>query len=164
MLKKLNSDTIIAMILLLICGVMFHNTFSFREMPLAIVKSNVWPRIVLVFFFIFSLAYLVQSLKAKTDTGSKIKIGGIKGWITANRNIIWCFSLFTLFLLSLPYLGMLIGGGIFVFASLTCMGRNEIRSHLINLIIAVVSMGIMWALFTFGLNVMLPQGSIFVAF
>jgi len=133
-------------------------------MPLAIIKSNVWPRIVLILFFIFSLVYLVQSLKEKTDTEPKKKIGGIKGWISANRNIIWCFSLFALFLLSLPYLGMLIGGGLFVFASLTCMGKNKIRSHLINLAIAVVSMGIMWALFTFGLNVMLPQGSIFSAF
>ena len=38
------------------------------------------------------------------------------------RNVIWCFVLFGAYLLAIPYLGMLIGGVLFVFALLTALG------------------------------------------
>jgi hypothetical protein len=162
-MRRINSDTTIAVLLLVACGFLFHDTFYFRETPLAIVPSNVWPRIVVGLLFVFSVVYLFQSLR-KTPERADGKKSSLKDWIVANRNIFWCYGLFAAFLVTLPYLGMLIGGGVFVFASLTAMGRNEWRSHGINATIATVSMGAMWALFTFGLNVMLPQGEILRVF
>jgi putative tricarboxylic transport membrane protein len=158
-MRRLNSDTLIAVFLLLVCGVLFHDTFFFRETPLAIVTSDVWPRIVLVLLFIFSAVFLFQSVRADADTEEGKSLGPV-AWIMANRNVLWCYGLFALFLLTLPWLGMLIGGGLFVFATLTAMGRNQLRSHAVNAVIAVLSMGIMWAIFTFGLRVMLPEGEI----
>ena len=164
MQKRFSSDTIIAIIFLTICGVLFRATFSFREMSLSIVTSDVWPRIVIIFLFIFSCIYLIQSIRAPAKNESVKKSEDSEGWFTTNRNVIWCFSLFTVFLLSLPYLGMLVGGGCFVFASLTAMGKNNIKSHATNLVIAVVSMCVIWALFTFGLNVLMPTGTLFSYF
>lgn len=162
-MRRLNSDTLIAVFLLLACGVLFHDTFFFRETPLAIVSSDVWPRVVLVLLFVFSAVFLFQSIRAGADP-EQTKGRGPLAWLVANRNVLWCYGLFALFLLTLPYLGMLIGGGLFVFATLTAMGRNQLRSHAVNAVIAVLSMGIMWAVFTFGLHVMLPEGEILRVF
>ncbi len=162
-MRRINSDILIAIFLLISCGVLFHDTFSFRETPLAIIKSSVWPRVVLGLLFIFSFIYLLQSIRSDTSSLKRKPIDPT-GWIQANQNIFWCYGLFALFLITLPWFGMLIGGGLFVFAVLTAMGPNEIRSHLINAIIALLAMGVMWALFTFGLNVILPQGEIFRVF
>ncbi len=159
-MRRINSDTLIALILLLACGALFHATFSFRETPLAIVTSELWPRVVIALLFVFSGIYLFQSVRA----GATVEGGdrsGLKGWLLANRNVLWCFGLFAVFLLTLPYLGMLVGGALFVFAVLTAMGSRDLRSHLVNAAITVVSIGAMWAVFTFGLNVMLPEGEIF---
>ena len=162
-MPRISSDTVIAILLLLISGVLFHDTFFFRETPLAIITSDVWPRVVLVLLFVFSGLYLFQSLRSPPgeEAGERT---GVFGWIVANRNVLWCYGLYALFLLTLPYFGMLIGGGLFVFATLTAMGRNALRSHAVNATIAVVSMGVMWAVFTFGLHVMLPEGEIFRVF
>jgi putative tricarboxylic transport membrane protein len=162
-MRRFNSDTVIAVLLLLACGVLYHATYSFREIPLAIVTSDVWPRVVIVALSVFSAIYLFQSVRAgAADKGGRRV--GLKGWILANRNVFWCYGLFALFLLTLPYLGMLLGGALFVFAVLTAMGRRDIGSHLINALIAVVSVGAMWAVFTFGLRVMLPEGEILSVF
>jgi len=163
LMRRINTDTLIAIVLILVGITFFIDTFYIRETPLAIVKSRTWPRIVLCLLFIFAGVYLFQSLKKISGTQPR-RQGGFKQRVLANRNVFWCFGLFALFLLSLPWLGMLIGGGLFVFATLTAMGRNEPRSHLINGLVAVLSMGLMWGLFTFGLNVMLPQGEILRVF
>ena len=57
-------------------------------------------------------------------------------------------------------LGMLLGGMAFVFVTLSFLGPNERRSHLINAAVAVVTIGCMWLLFTYALGVILPQGEI----
>lgn len=163
MMRRVNSDVLIAVFLLLGCGILFYDTFFYRETPLAIVKSSVWPRVVLGLLFVFSIIYLIQSLRTAPSSEERKTIV-LVDWIRSNQNIFWCYGLFALFLITLPWLGMLIGGGLFVFAVLTAMGKNEMRSHLINAAIAILAMGVMWALFTFGLNVILPQGEIFRVF
>ena len=70
--------------------------------------------------------------------------------------MIWCFVLFGGYLLAIPYVGMLIGGVIFVFALLTALGG--VRASLLHAAIAVISVGGMWAVFTFALEVILPTG------
>jgi putative tricarboxylic transport membrane protein len=162
-MPRINSDTVIAVLLLLASGILMHDTFYFRETPLAIVSSAVWPRIVVGLLSVFSIVYLFQSLR-RTPQRQDGEKPGLKDWVIANRNIFWCYGLFAAFLVTLPYLGMLIGGGAFVFAALTAMGQNAWRSHGVNAAIAIISMGAMWALFTFGLNVMLPQGEILRVF
>ena len=69
--------------------------------------------------------------------------------------------MFFLFLLSLPYLGMLIGGISFVFLLMSLLGGWQPRQLLVHAVIAVCAVGAMWSLFTFGLEVMLPEGMIY---
>ena len=89
--------------------------------------------------------------------------GGLRGWFRRYQNALWCYVLFAGFLLSLKYLGMLIGGSLFVFLTLTVLGERSLRAHLRHAAIAVASIAFMWSVFTFGLNVILPQGELFSA-
>ena len=158
-MPRINSDTVIAVLLLLASGILMHDTFYFRETPLAIVSSAVWPRIVVGLLSVFSIVYLFQSLR-RTPQRQDGEKPGLKDWVIANRNIFWCYGLFAAFLVTLPYLGMLIGGGAFVFAALTVLGERTLRAHGIHAVIAVTSISVMWAIFTFGLRVILPEGEI----
>ena len=72
--------------------------------------------------------------------------------------------MFFLFLWSLPVLGMLIGGICFVFLLMSFLGGWEKKKIFIHAIIAILTVGLMWSLFTFGLGVMLPTGIIYNPF
>ncbi len=153
-------DTVVAVFLLLVCGTFFAASFDIRETSYASLGSEVWPRAILAVLFVFSLVLLAQSLKRR-DHGARLGGGGIKGWLSAYRNALACYLLFGLYLLTLPYLGMLIGGGLFVFATLTAIGRRDLRSLGLHAAIAAGTIGFMWSVFTYGLNVMLPAGELF---
>lgn len=77
------------------------------------------------------------------------------------KNVFWCFLLFGLYLWSLPWLGMLVGACLFVFVLLTALGGWQPRQLLLHAAIALLTVGGMWSLFTFGLGVLLPSGSLF---
>jgi len=64
----------------------------------------------------------------------------------------------------MPYLGMLIGGVAFAFLLMSALGGFEPRQLLLHAAIALVAVGGMWALFTFGLRVPLPTGMILPRF
>ncbi len=68
--------------------------------------------------------------------------------------------MFLAFLLTLPVLGMLIGGVLFVFFTLCLLGPKTARSTGLHAIIAVVSVTCMWLVFTYGLGVFLPRGTV----
>ncbi len=129
--------------------------------------SEVWPQIVLVVATALSLLYLVRSVVSPPEAGKQSVDdgaggpGGLKRWYATYRNAIWCFVAFGLFLVTLPYLGMLIGGVLFVFVVLTLLGGWDARTLVTHGAIALVSVGAMWAIFTFGLRVILPEGEIF---
>jgi putative tricarboxylic transport membrane protein len=84
----------------------------------------------------------------------------LKQWLRANRNVVGAFAAYFLFLLTLPYLGLLLGGSAFVYGVLTFLGQRDVRSHLVHALIAIVAVGFMWAVFTFSLGVVLPEGEI----
>jgi hypothetical protein len=89
---------------------------------------------------------------------------GIKVFFDYWRNPIICFSMFFLFLITLPVLGMLIGGLIFVFTLMSLLGGWEPRKLMVHAAISILTVGAMWSLFTFVLGVMLPEGIIFNPF
>ncbi len=84
--------------------------------------------------------------------------GGLKGLISEFKNPIWCFALYLAFLITLPVFGMLIGGILFVFCMLSVLSGAGRSKYLLHSVIAVLSVGLMWSLFTYALNVMLPEG------
>jgi len=165
LMKRLNQDTIVAVFLLLFCAVFIGASFQIREMDFGQMASATWPRAILTLLTVLVMIYLAQSLSKPgnelADTEQITRTKGIVAWLKFYRNAIWCYVLFFAFLLSLDYLGMLIGGVLFVFGMLTVLGERTPKNFLIHALIAVVSVGLMWAIFTFGLRVILPQGMIF---
>ncbi len=167
---RINRDTVVAVILLSICGAFYWTSFNIRDMDYETLGSEVWPRIVLFVLTALILLYLVRSLGRPPETGDEaenagaMRERGIKGWFAFYRNALLCFLAFGLFLITLPYFGMLIGGVLFVFVGLTLLGGWDLRSLVTHGAIAVTTVGAMWALFTFGLRVILPEGEIFTVF
>ena len=64
------------------------------------------------------------------------------------------------FLVTLPLLGMLLGGVLFVFFTLTLLGPREVRAVPRHAAISLGAVGVMWAVFTFALRVFLPAGEV----
>jgi len=159
-MRGINRDVVVAIGLMLLCGVCFAATFQIRDMGYATIGAEVWPRLVLLILALLTLVYLGQSLRRPAPEGGG---AGLTGWLGRYKNALWCYALFALFLLTLPWLGMLIGGILFVFAALTVMGERTLRAHLTHATIAIGTIGLMWAIFTFGLRVILPEGEIFHA-
>ena len=161
-MKRLDANVVIALLLLTISTVMYVDTYYYKTVPGAIIGATIWPRVVTILLGLLSVIYLIQSLRAvrpepHPDDMSQI---GFVAWLRLNRNVIGCFVLYGVFLFSLKWLGMLLGGMAFVFVTLCFLGPNERRSHLINAAVAVVTIGCMWLLFTYVLGVILPQGEI----
>jgi putative tricarboxylic transport membrane protein len=156
-MRALNRDSIVATVLLIAGGVLFWDTFQWRRTPYATMASSVWPRFVLIVFFALCAVYLIRSLVKGAAGESKATF---LGWLTYYRNPLWCYGLFFLFLVTLPYLGMLIGGILFVWAVQAAVGERTIRAQLRHATIAIASVGFMWLVFTYALDVILPAGSL----
>ena len=154
---RINRDVVVALGLLVFCAVFFWASFDIREMSYATIGAAVWPRLILLVLAVLSLLYLAQSLRAPANEPAGPGVGHL---LRRYRNPLWCYLLFALFLLTLPWLGMLIGGVLFVFAALTVMGERTPRAHLAHAAIAIGTIGVMWAIFTFWLRVILPEGEI----
>ena len=159
----MNRDTYVAIFLLLFCGVFIWASFDIRTPDYGVLKPSTWPQVILGVMTFLCFVYLIQSIKAGPD---KKVVGrnmepGLKGFFIYWRNPILCFLMFFLFLWSLPFLGMLIGGISFVFTLMTLLGGWTTRQLALHAFVAVCSVGAMWSLFTFGLDVMLPEGLIY---
>lgn len=157
-MQKLNNDTIIAIILLLMCGLFFWQTTLIPKFGYSSMGSDKWPYLIISLLTVTSLAYLVQSLRLPPpDDGARM---GIKKLVFHYRNPLWCFLIFFLFLFTLPFFGMLIGGGLFVFSLLSALGPRNRRAVMIHLAITLFSVGLVWLIFTYFLRVFLPPGVI----
>lgn len=77
-----------------------------------------------------------------------------------NVNPFLCFGLFLGFLLTLRTLGMLLGGLAYVFLTLGVLGGWRPRQLVLHAAISVVFVAGMWAIFSFALGVVLPEGTI----
>jgi len=158
-----NRDTIVAIFLLLFCGVFTWASFDIRTPDYGVLKPSTWPQVILGVMTLLCLIYLVQSVKAGPDEDAvdPIREPGLVGFLKYWQNPIKCFVMFFIFLYTLPILGMLIGGVSFVFILMTLLGGWAPRQLITHAIISVCAVGAMWSLFTFGLEVMLPEGVIY---
>ena len=153
------SDLIIAIFLLCFSGIMINDASNIRDLGFEGMKADAWPRVVLWMLVVMSSVMLGKSyFQFKTEDhkdNSKFKINFLKF-----KNALLCFGMFIFFLSTLDYLGMLLGGIVFVFGLLTLVGGLSIKLGFKHLLISVLSIGFMWMVFTFGLRVMLPEGEI----
>jgi putative tricarboxylic transport membrane protein len=155
--RALNRDSVVAAVLLLASAVLFWDTFQWRHSPYATMASSVWPRFVLVVFGCLCALYFVRSLTVSASGPARM---GLAGWFAHYRNPLWCYALFFLFLILMPYLGMLIGGILFVWAVQTAVGEKTPQAQLRHVLVAAASVGAMWLVFTYALGVILPAGSL----
>ncbi len=166
-MDRLNRDAVIAIVLLVFCGVFFWASFDIRQPDYGVLLPSTWPRVVLGVLSLLSVIYLVQSLRQGADAEEEEapdREPGIWGWVLYWRNPLWCFGLFFAYLATLPVLGMLIGGVSFVFVLLNVLGGWDRKNLVLHAAVALLAVGGMWSLFTFGLGVLLPPGMILPRF
>lgn len=165
-MKRLNRDVYIAIALLLICGVLFWASFEIRSPDYGALPPSAWPRTVILVLTVLSIIYLIQSLKDGPDTDSEVdkderpRPASLREWIYYWRNVFWCFALFFLYLVCIPYLGMLVSGVAFVFLLQCALGGIGARKIALHAFVALLAVGGMWSLFTYALEVRLPPGSL----
>jgi hypothetical protein len=170
-MKSLSEDAYIAIILLFVSGILFWQTFNIRTPDYGVLLPSTWPRIGIALLALLSIIYLIQSLKSvpTNDGQSEEKPAadrdpGFAGWLKYYQNPLICFGFFFLYLVTLPFLGSLIGGVLFVFGLMTAIGGHTLKDMAIHLILALIIVGGVWAIFTFGLEVILPTGEIYNPF
>ncbi len=151
----LNRDSIVAICLLVICGGLAWASLDIREPDYGVLSPAVWPRVIVGVMTVLGVIFLVQSLRAGPDAPRE-GFGGAAGFYGYWRNVIWCFVLFGAYLIAIPYVGILLGGMAFVFLLLTALGG--VRNTVLHIVIALATVGGMWAVFTFALRVILPRG------
>jgi len=153
---QLNRDTSTAIVLLLICGAMLINTFQMPAAMFGQMPAALWPRLILVPLALLSLLLLVKAQLAEPDDSGPGH--GFLQWLTYYKNPIVCFALFFLFLVTMPILGMLIGGLLYVFITLSFLGGWAPRQMLQHALVSIFFVVGMWAIFTQLLGVFLPEG------
>lgn len=158
-MARINRDVVVAIVLLLGCGAFFVASFDIEAALFGQMSSSLWPRAILVPLTLLSLIYLVKSIAEAAHVEHPSR-GGLGGWFQYYRNPIICFGLFFVFLAAMPLLGMLVGGLLFVFLMLSVLGGIAPRQLALHAVIAVVAVGAMWSIFTFGLGVILPEGEL----
>ena len=161
-MTRVNRDTVIAIVLLMACAVLLAASLNIREPDYGVLSPAIWPRVLIAILTMLTLVYLAQSIRQGVPEATPQEDGpkNIAGFILYWRNVFWVFALFLAYLLSMPYLGMLLGGLAFVFLLLNALGGWQAKQLVLHAIIALVTVGGMWSLFTFGLRVMLPPGEI----
>ena len=76
---RLNRDAVIAIILLMACGILFWSTFSIRTPDYGQLKPSTRPRVILSLLTLLSVLYLGQSLRqglAQKDAYDTYDAGG----------------------------------------------------------------------------------------
>jgi hypothetical protein len=159
---RIDKDTLSAIFLLVVCGIFIAASFDIRETQYGTPGSELWPRVVLTLLTLLCLGYLIRSVRRGSRPRGEPR-RGLRAWLASYANALWCYLFFALFLVSLPTLGMLVASSLFVFATLSALGRGGVRAVALHAAVAVGSVGLMWALFTYGLRVMLPEGALFSA-
>ena len=166
-MERVNRDVVIAILLLVFCGVFFWASFDIRQPDYGTLMPSTWPRVIIALLALLSVIYLVQSLKHGIDEVDQRDVPaepGVRAWFSHWQNPLWCFGLFFVYLALMPVLGMLIGGIGFVFILLGVLGGWQRQTLPLHAAVAVIAVGGMWSLFTYGLGVILPSGIIFNPF
>ncbi len=160
-MKKTQTDIGTAIFLLAFCAIMLVASYDIEDLGFGGMRPDAWPRFLLWILTGFSVLFLIQSLLKLRDTPPPENVDTSAptdiGW-RRYINAVWCFILFLGFLLTLDYLGMLIGGILFTFLLLSALGGTAPKKLLLHLVVAIISIGLMWMIFAFGLGVVLPEG------
>ncbi len=163
----ISRDTVVSIILLLFCGFMIWAGTLIRDPQFGELSPAAWPKGVTWVLTAFCVVYFLQSVIADRNGTAYVpafdetRRPGLTGWFRYYFNPIICFAIYFVFLATLPFFGTLIGGTLLVFVLLSFLGGIAPKQIVMHAVIAVISVGAMWALFTYGLRVLLPRGDLF---
>ncbi len=162
-MKRLNRDTLIAIVLLVFSGVFLYSSLGiktpeYEKLAPGQMDPSFWPQLILIALAIMCGIYLVQSLLVPAVP--RERRGGLAGWYRHYRNPIWCYAAFLAFLLLLPMLGMLVAGALFVFGLMTLLGGRDRAALKHHALVTLATVGGMWFIFACGLEVQLPRGAV----
>lgn len=133
-------------------------SFDIREPDYGVLSPAAWPRLIIIIMGVLSLIYFIQSLRMPKINTSTIVTKSLIEFLAYWRNVFSVFIIFAVYLLALPYLGMLVGNITFSFILLSVLGGW--RSFVMHGLVAIGTSGGMWLLFTYALEVFLPRGSL----
>ena len=153
---KFNRDTATALFLLLLCGGLLVETFQMPPPMFGQMPATLWPRLILAPLAVLSLMLLVRA--QMSDSAPEGPVRSLSAWFVYYLNPIVCFALFFVFLVTMPFFGMLIGGLLYVFVTLNFLGGWSPKLMLQHGVISIVFVVGMWAIFTQLLGVFLPEG------
>ena len=157
-----NRDFFVAVFFLALSLFFFVASYSLPEPMFGQLASWTWPRIILIPLALLSVVLMIQSQQGEAP---EVPPGrALLTWLVDNRRPFVCFALFFLFLLTMPVLGMLLGGLIYVFLTLCVLGGWQPRQLALHAAISAVFVIGMWAIFTLGLGVLLPEGTLLRVF
>ena len=153
-----NRDSIAALCLILASGGLMLASLEIREPDYGVLSPATWPRLIIFILGLLSLIYFVQSMRVPPIKASITDRQTLPAFFSYWRNVFYVFIIFGLYLLVLPYVGMLIGNMLFSFVLLTALGGW--RPIILHACVALMASGGMWLLFTYVLEVFLPRGSL----
>ena len=153
-----NRDTIAALCLILASGGLMLASLEIREPDYGVLSPATWPRLIIFILGLLSLLYFIQSMRVPPIKASISDRQTLPAFFSYWRNVFYVFIIFGLYLLVLPYVGMLIGNMLFSFILLTALGG--LRPIILHACVALMASGGMWLLFTYVLEVFLPRGSL----
>ena len=153
-----NRDSIAALCLILASGGLMLASLEIREPDYGVLSPATWPRLIIFILGLLSLIYFIQSMRVPPIKASITDRQTLPAFFSYWRNVFYVFIIFGLYLLVLPYVGMLIGNMLFSFILLTALGGW--RPIMLHACVALMASGGMWLLFTYVLEVFLPRGSL----
>ena len=153
-----NRDSIAALCLILASGGLMLASLEIREPDYGVLSPATWPRLIIFILGLLSLIYFIQSMRVPPIKASITDRQTLPAFFSYWRNVFYVFIIFGLYLLVLPYVGMLIANMLFSFILLTALGGW--RPIILHACVALMASGGMWLLFTHVLEVFLPRGSL----
>ena len=98
----LNRDSLIALCLILMCGGLMLASFEIREPDYGVLSPAAWPRLIIIIISILSVIYLLQSIGMPKERKDATPRKTISEFILYWRNVIAVFSIFAVYLITLP--------------------------------------------------------------
>ena len=94
-MTRVNRDTVVAILLLVGCGVLLNASFDIREPDYGQLSPATWPRVIVGVITLLSLIYLVQSIRRGVPEEPAEKVPrGLGEWMAHWRNVFFVFALF----------------------------------------------------------------------
>ena len=142
---------------LIVCAVLIAIAIAFWVQAQRLTfPSSVFPKAVIIAFGLTSALTGIQAAFSKT-AGRRLKIGTLRGYLAFLVTVGYALSILA-FGIYYPT-----GGFIVVFLLLHGKGHLQVRSAVFACLVAALVVGIVYLVFSVGLQVTMPQGVLFRA-